>query len=356
MIPSLEAGGAERVVATLSNNLIDYYDVTIIILFESPIFFDIDSRIRIVFCGTRYKPVYSLKHSLKTHFRLTRSVVKNLKAHHIDVIIGFMTTPNIYAIIAARMARIPCIISERVHPEYIKTSKFWFTLRKRLYPFANKLIVQTQDISDYFSKFVNTKKIEIILNPLNPDLVNKKNRQTSNDNLILNVGRLDYQKNQDMLIKAFANVNHENWKLIIVGDGEEKANYEQLINNLQLQNKVVLIGNVSNIAAYYNKADVFVFTSRFEGFPNALTEAMYYGLPCISTDCPSGPSELISDNVNGFLIPSENQQALEEKLELLMNNSELRKKVGHAAEQNIDKFKVETVSLEWQKIINNLLD
>ncbi|PNQ73033.1 hypothetical protein C1T31_08545 [Hanstruepera neustonica] len=356
LIPSLETGGAERVVATLSNHLIDFFDVTILVLYKSPIFFDLDPRIQVVFCGDSYKPIYSLKHSFKTHIRLTRKIVSLLKTHNIDLIIGFMTTPNIYAVLASRLVKIPCIISERVHPEYIDTSKFWFKLRRRLYPIADNLIVQTQDIADYFSKFVNPKKIQIILNPLNPSLVEKRDQQVLKENIILNVGRLDYQKNQEMLIKAFANINADNWKLVIVGDGQEKEHYKSLINELNLNGKITLVGNTNNIAEYYNKASLFAFTSRYEGFPNALTEAMFFGLPCIATDCPSGPSELIDDSVNGLLIPSEDQLALEEKLQLLISNPELRSKISIATENNIDKFNVENVSQQWQKIINNLLN
>lgn len=355
LIPSLEAGGAERVVVTLSNSLIDYFDVTIVVLYKSAVFFEIDSKVNIMFCGDSYKPIYSIKHSLKTHLRLIRKIVSLLRSNNIDLIIGFMTTPNVYAVLASKLAKIPCIISERVHPDYIDTSNFWFKLRKRLYPLANCLVIQTHDIANYFSKFVNPNKIQIILNPLNPSLVDNKNLKIPKENIILNVGRLNYQKNQEMLIKAFANVNIEGWKLIIVGDGEEKKRFINLINELDLNDSIYLAGNSNNISEYYNKASIFAFTSRYEGFPNALTEAMYFGLPCISTDCPSGPSELITDSVNGFLIPSESQQLLEEKLRLLINNPETRLKIGLEAEKNIDKFKVENVSQQWQSIINNLL-
>ncbi len=355
LLPSLEAGGAERVVATLSNSLVEHYDITIIALYESPVFYDIDPKINVLFCGGSYEPVFSLKHSLKTHFRLIRTVIKFLKRHKIDVVIGFMITPNIYAVIASKWVKIPCVISERVHPDYIDTSKFWFKLRKFLYPLANRLVVQTNDIAEYFSKFVNDNKIQIILNPLSPELIQKKNHTVPKKNIVLNVGRLDYQKNQDMLINAFANTRHEGWKLVIVGEGKEREHYNSLIDELHLNDKVQLVGNSTNIEDFYNKASVFAFTSRYEGFPNALTEAMYFGLPCISTDCPSGPSELIADSENGYLIPIENQKLLEDRLNILMSSTELRIKIGSEAEKNTGKFKIENVAKQWQETINNLL-
>src|SRR5690606_22940547 len=113
------------------------------------------------------------------------------------------------------------------------------------------------------------------------------------------------------------NIKNEDWALHIIGDGVNRNAYESLIKSLNIEHKVKLLGNKTNVDTYYNESSVFVFTSRFEGFPNALTEAMYFGLPSISTDCPSGPSELITDGYNGFLISVEDQQALEVQLKKL---------------------------------------
>ena len=106
---------------------------------------------------------------------------------------------------------------------------------------------------------------------------------------------------------------------------------------------------------YYNKSKIFAFTSRFEGFPNALTEAMAFGVPCIATNCPSGPAELIEHGNNGFLIPVDDQQSLEDKLVSLMTNDKLRLKFSEECIKNMDKFKIDNVTREWQKTINNLI-
>ncbi len=355
LIPSLEAGGAERVVATLANSLVITYDVTIIVLYKSPIFFKLNPDINIIYCGDEYQAVYSLKHSITSHLKFIRTIIKIIKSNNIRLLIGFMTTPNIYAVIAAKYSGIRSIISERVHPKYTEASKVWFSVRRHLYPFADKLVIQTQDIADYFSRFIKEKNMQIILNPLNPELISKRDI-TNKENIILNVGRLNYQKNQDMLIRAFSNINPIDWKLIIVGDGKELANYKRLINELETADKVILTGNVEDVSDYYNKSKIFAFTSRYEGFPNALTEAMYFGLASIATDCPSGPSDLITNEENGFLIPSENQKALEDKLRLLMSNSPIREKMGKAAMNDTDKFKIENISLQWEQLINNLLN
>ena len=356
LIPSLNAGGAERVVATLANSLVDSFDVTIIVLYKSPIFFKLDKDVNVIFCADEYKAIYSLKNSVSSHLRFIRTIIKIVKTNNISLIIGFMTTPNIYAVLTARYSGIKSIISERVHPDYTEASKFWFTIRKRLYPLADILVVQTQDIADYFRKFVNSRKIQIILNPLNPELIDKRDITVEKENIVLNVGRLDYQKNQDMLIRAFANIKNFDWKLVIVGDGREFVNYKDLICKLGLEEQVELAGNVEDVSSYYNKSKIFAFTSRFEGFPNALTEAMYFGLAPIATDCPSGPSELIKNRENGFLIPSENSEILEDKLSLLLSDSQLTEEFGAEAKKDTDKFKIENISKQWELLINNLLN
>ena len=354
VIPSLKAGGAERVISTLCNAIVSNFSITIIVLYKSPSFYYLDPKINIIYCNDSYNPKQTIFQSVNNHFRCIRKIYKTLKQNKTQVVIGFMTTTNVYAIIAGKLAKVPSIISERVHPDFIDASKFWFKIRKLVYPWTNYLVVQTHDIARYFSSYLQDEKLKIILNPLNTELTNKRNLDISKENIILNIGRLDYQKNQDLLIRAFAKTNYKDWKLIILGEGKKKDDYIKLINQLGLSNHVMLLGNVEDVWNYYNKARIFAFTSRFEGFPNALTEAMYFGLPCISTDCPSGPSELINDGVNGFLIPIEDQDLLEQKLQALMENDMLRNELGQQAMLNTDRFDVDQIASEWEELIYNL--
>jgi GalNAc-alpha-(1->4)-GalNAc-alpha-(1->3)-diNAcBac-PP-undecaprenol alpha-1,4-N-acetyl-D-galactosaminyltransferase len=266
-----------------------------------------------------------------------------------------MTTSNIYVALASKLKRIPCIISERIHPEYYDIGRFWNFVRKKTYPLATKLVVQTPSIKAYFETFMKSAQLVIIKNPLAPELAAKRDLKITKDSIILNVGRLDYQKNQDLLIKAFANVKNEGWMLNIIGEGVNRSTYEDLIKSLKIENKAKLLGNKTDVDTYYNKSSIFVFSSRFEGFPNALTEAMYFGLPSISTDCPSGPSELISDGYNGFLIPVEDQQALEIQLQKLMNDSNLRAKFSENSIKTTEEFQSNVIAGHWKTIINQML-
>jgi len=355
LIPSLEAGGAERVVATLSNSICANFDVTIIVLYKSEIFYELNKNINIIFCTDIYKPIHNVFKSILIHLKFIRKNYSIIRTNDIKVLIGFMTTPNIYAILVSKLANISCLISERVHPNFTQASKIWFLFRKLIYPYTDYLIVQTKEIAHYFSDFINEEKIKIILNPLNPSLIKKINNKTERENIILNVGRLDYQKNQDLLIKAFANISNKNWKLILVGDGNKKHSYLALINELKINDSVELVGNIEDVSLYYNKSKIFAFSSRYEGFPNALTEALAFGLACISTDCPSGPTDLINNGENGFLIPVENQSELEMKLQLLMNDDKLRSDFSEKAKLGTEIFESDFVAKQWQELLQKLL-
>ncbi|WP_250436285.1 glycosyltransferase family 4 protein [Hanstruepera flava] len=355
IIPSLQTGGAERVVVTLSNSLSTRFDVTIIALYSSEIFYALNPNVTVKFCSGTYKFNTNPITRVLNHFKLIKGIYSIVKQNKIEVMIGFMTTPNVYAVIASKIAKVRCIISERVHPNHIQASKFWGLIRKKIYPFTDYMVIQTQEIADYFSSFIKVEKIKIILNPLNPELLNKIQSDNKRENVILNVGRLDYQKNQDMLIRAFSNIERKDWKLFIAGDGSQKNNYLKLIDELNLTNSVELLGNIDDLSHYYNSAKIFAFTSRYEGFPNALTEAMAFGLACVSTDCPSGPSELIFDNKNGILIPVEDQTSLEVKLQLLMDNEELRTNLSLNAQLDTQKFEHNVIADQWELLIQNLL-
>lgn len=355
IIPGFNAGGAERVVSTLSNHLILNYEVIIIVLYECEIFYQLNDNISIIFCEGEYRYTSNRLKGLIRHINFIKKIVQITRDNDIKMLIGFTTTANLYTIATSQFTKVPCIISERIHPEFSPISNFVNMVRKLLYPLAHILVVQTQDIFSYFSKFIKAEKIKVIHNPINPSLLSKRNRSLKKENVILNVGRIDYQKNQDMLVKAFANIDNSDWKLVIIGSGSEMDSLNQLIKDLNLVNKVELTGNIDDVSSYYNKAKIFAFTSRFEGFPNALTEAMAFGLACISTNCPSGPSELIKDGINGFLIPNEDQKALEIKLSTLMIDDNKRKLFSRTASKNMDKFNVGNVSRKWELLINDLI-
>jgi GalNAc-alpha-(1->4)-GalNAc-alpha-(1->3)-diNAcBac-PP-undecaprenol alpha-1,4-N-acetyl-D-galactosaminyltransferase len=350
ILPSLKAGGAERVVSTLSNQLINTFDVVIVVLYNCTPFYPLDKRVEIQFCK-EYSSTLSFLDSIRNHFDLMKRCKIYVKNANADIIIGFTTTVNIYSVLISKRINLPSIISERIHPDYNIVNPFWNIIRKRIYPKSNALVVQTQEIMNYFLSFTDEKKVVIINNPLAEELVAQKNSEALKVNHIICIGRLDSQKNQELLIRAFSNIKRKDWKLLLIGEGQLRSHYEKLIIDLKIEESIKLVGNVQDVSKYYNTAKIFVLPSNFEGFPNALIEAMSFGLACIATNCPSGPSEIIKDNENGFLIPVNDQMDLEKKLQLLIDNSELQKQFSLKAVESTALFDAAYIADNWKELI-----
>ena len=352
----LYAGGAERVVSTLSNQLIDKYEVHIVVLTKSTPFYSLNKNIKLFYCREQFQPSNNISQSLKANYFLYKTISNYLKKEKINLVIGFTTSVNVLAILASIKNNIPCIISERNYPKKSNTNLQWRILRKLLYKKAKFLVVQTSEIKAQFEPIITSNKIIILNNPISPELTKARDFNFKKENIILNVGSLINQKAQDVLIKAFANIDNENWELIIIGEGEKRKEYEALIKVLKLNDKVKLLGRTKDVAHFYNKSKIFAFTSVFEGFPNALIEAMHFGLACVSTDCPTGPSKLITHDYNGYLFPVGDQNQLEVYLSELINNENLREQFSSNAIKSVESYKAESVTLDWTYLFEKALN
>ncbi|WP_149277097.1 glycosyltransferase family 4 protein [Pareuzebyella sediminis] len=356
IIGSLGSGGAERVVSTLCNGLIGHYDIAIITFIASKPFYSLDKKVSLLHCSEVINPSENLWQAIKTNYNLYKKISGFLKSERIDLSICFLTSSNILGILASRSRGIPVIVSERIDPNASKKSFVWEKLRRFTYPKANLVVVQTAAIKRFFTRYIDEAKVIILPNPLSPDLQYDLNHSKPAEKIILNVGRLTNQKGQDMLIRAFGNINPKDWKLIIIGEGPNRGKYEEMIEQLNMKGKIILPGNIKAISPQYASARIFAFTSRFEGFPNALIEAMHMGLPSIATDCPTGPSELIEDGNNGFLINVGDQTALEEKLGVLIKDPQMREIFGRKGREKVKRFKTHEVISAWESVIQSTLD
>ena len=352
VIGSLSAGGAERVISTLSNELVQNYRVLIITFVEKTPFYALNEQVEVIPCQTSVDRSTNIFQRLNANYYLYQQISKILKNQNADVCIGFLPRSNILSILASKAIGIPVIICERNDPKSVKKQFLWDAFRKYTYPKANHLVVQTEEIRQFFLTLVDSSKLHILPNPLSPEFKNKGIEDHLRANIILNVGRLTNQKGQRTLISAFSQINPPNWKLVIVGEGENRSEYEQMIKDFEMEEKNFLPGRLKNISDYYNDAKIFAFTSLYEGFPNALIEAMHMGLPSISTDCPTGPSELISDGINGFLVELGDDKVFTEKLNRLVENVDLRKEFSELGSNAVQRFSVQNVVREWEKIIS----
>ncbi|MEZ4802631.1 MAG: glycosyltransferase family 4 protein [Gelidibacter sp.] len=348
-------GGAERVVTALANYFTDYYEVTIISILKAEPFYPLHKKVKIIYCRENEVVKSNPFLFIKNNFSLYQQIKRKLEGEKINLLICFMTASNVFGSLAAKSLGIPCIISERTNPITDNTNFAWRKLKSFAYPKADVVVVQSPLIKEFYETMTRTEKIIILPNPLSNELTDSKVGSLKKENIVLNVGRLIRSKNQDLLIRAFANINHKDWKLVFLGDGPLLSEFQGLAADLQISDKVIFVGKTDDVASYYNTSKIFAFTSKYEGFPNALIEAMYFELACISTDCPSGPAEMIHHNENGYLIDIGDQKNLEIHLNTLMNNDALCKSIGKKGFDTASHYELAKVATKWKSIIENLL-
>lgn len=193
-----------------------------------------------------------------------------------------------------------------------------------------------------------------------PNMIEKSkfNRVSKLENKrVISVGSMyDKRKAFDVQIYLWKSIveKHPNWVLDIYGDGAEKNNLKLLIDNLSLNKNVVLHGNSDNMSEKYLESSIFLFTSLAEGLPMVLIEALSFGLPCVSFDCPTGPSDIITHDIDGYVIKDRNIEILEEKLLMLIESKNLRKDMGAHAIKNAEIFSPKNVAGQWDKFFRKI--
>ena len=312
------------------------------------IFYLIPDNILISIPGFKFNNKWRLLYTLKTIFFL-RNTIKNIRA---DSILSFGEYWNSFVLISVLGLKFPVFISDRSQPD--KTLG-WFhnTLRHLIYPSAKGLICQTERAKEIFLSRNKHSNITVIGNPIKQ--LNAFSATRRREKNVLMVGRLIKSKHQDKLIEMFAKVNHPDWKLIIVGYDHLKQHnlhrLRELAKELGVDQRVVFPGKQENVEAIYYRSSIFAFTSSSEGFPNAIGEAMAAGLPVVAFDCVAGPSEMIIDGYNGFLVPLFNFGQFEERLARLMNDESLREELGFNARESIKKFSSEKICKAFYEFV-----
>lgn len=318
IIPSLHRGGAEKVTSILANHLNKQeFNISLVLLEKRGSYLkDLNKEVNIIDLN------------IQNVRKAVSPIISLIKKEQPDLVFSTLGHLNLMLMMfkflmpkktkfIGREASIPSILNKK--EKYPKIFNF---LYKILYPKFDLIICQSQymkrDLINNYS--ISKDKIQVINNPLDFSSIEKKTENKNNPfsmdtKNIIAVGSLEEVKGYDLLIKAIAKINRNDFKLSIIGEGSKKGELEKLIKNLDLENKVQLLGFKENPYLYMKYADIGILSSKFEGFPNTILETLSCKTPVIAFKCPGGVEEIILDNINGWFVQSENVNKLSETIE-----------------------------------------
>lgn len=345
IVPSLRKGGVERVVSILSKEFSKFYEVYVII-YHNPVEFEVDAKLI-----NLETPTGNLGKKIRNIFYRVVKIKQLERKISPDFIISFMG--NLQPILTFK----PVIVSIHNNPDIFPLYRK--ILLKTIYKLPNvkKIVTVSTGIEKKVNSSYNLENTKTIYNPLNLDYIAKEliSPKPFEFDYILTIGRLCRQKAFDILINAFAKSDLKNRiKLVILGEGGERNTLEKLIVRLNLENQVLLFGKVNNPFIYMKFAKFFLLSSRYEGFPVVLLEALACGTPVIATNCETGPSEIIENGKNGLLVPVTDEGALKAAMEKMFFDRELYKKIKANTRKSIKRFDVKNIVKEWISIFKEM--
>lgn len=361
--PTLE-GGVGRVITNLANGLLSKkYNIDLLVPNASgPYLSELSSQIRLI--------NFKISRTLKALLPL----VNYLKKEKPQILLSVSFHANVIAIWAKFISRsnTKVVCSEHIALNQALTNLNFFKkivmrrLVKRFYRYADKIVCVSEEAAEKLNEIVKlpSDKIICIYNPIVDDFLYERAKQkithpwfSDKKPLILGVGRLTRQKDFSTLIKAFAIVRkHMDAKLIILGEGEEREKLEKLIAKLDLKDHVDLLGFVENPYPFFKQADVYVLSSKWEGLPTTLIEAMALGVPVVATSCESGPKEVLNNGEYGLLVPIEDEQSLASAILKLLKNYELSKLFSFKGRERAKDFSIKSAIEKYDVIFKKLIN
>ncbi len=364
-IHCMSSGGAERVTANLANYWATKgWDITIVTLTQQNLdFYELlpsVKRISLELAGDPGNSLVGLWQNISRIVALRR-VLKEVKP---DIALGMMTAVNVVLAFAALgLPKLRTIGAEHNHPPQKPLGFLWETLRSNTYGLLDAVTALASEGESWIKSNTNAKRIFVIPNAvtwplpehepkISPSSFHQPERQ-----LLLAVGRLHNQKGFDWLIEAFSNLTHKhpNWDLVILGEGSLRSALERQVKESGLENRIFLPGRVGNLSDWYKSADIYVMSSRYEGFGNTLVEAMAHGLAVLSFDCDTGPRDIIRHEVDGLLVPPKDISALTATLDKMMGNDALRSQLAERAIDARERFSMEKITKQWEHLFDEVL-
>ncbi|MBI4847210.1 MAG: glycosyltransferase [Nitrospirae bacterium] len=367
IIPNLGRGGAERVASVLLENLDRSKIQPFCIFYDSRHFYSIPHDVET--CSLGITVGGSLQNKLINYIKGILKLINIVKTKKPDLVCSFLNRTNLFVVFARLLSstfrnKVKLIISERTTPSVeLEGSSFWLVrfLIKLLYRKADRIIAVSEGVRlDLIENFnLPEEKIKVIYNPLAYKKIEELSIEDlegyewflENKPIVINVGSLSDPKSQDDLLRVFKIVRETTeCRLVLLGEGEKEEELKKLSQELGINNDVAFLGFQDNPFKFISRSSVFVLSSRFEGFPNVLTEAMACGIPVISTRCRSGPEEIITDNVDGFLVPVGDDVKLADAILRVLGNRDIASSMAAAAKASVSRFNINNIVREYEEL------
>lgn len=360
-IHSLHGGGAERVAADLSAHWADMGREVMVVTQASA-----EGDVYTLHPKVRREVLYTAGEGgglrgIWSNVQRVRALRRVIKSFRPDIVLGMMTTASVLSVLACAGLSCRVIATEHTHPPSQTLSGFWQRLRRLTYPRAASVVALTRGTADWLAQHVPGSKLAVIPNPVHFPLPRAEPVLTpvSGDGRkrLLAVGRLHADKGFDLLIQAYAQLaaSHPGWDLVILGEGDERPALEAQVREAGLASRIFMPGRAGNVGDWYESADLYVLTSRFEGLSNTLLESMASGLAAVSFDCDTGPREIIREGVDGVLVrPNGDVPALCKALDAVMRNDADRARMAQAAIDVRDRFSAARVLQKWQELFDGV--
>jgi len=349
-----DSGGGERVAVSLANELTKKYEVHLIGITtkESDLFFKINSQVK-------YSNFFDHRVRLsKNILKISKNPTVAYPDNEIEVAFGIGISANVFLSLAGIGTQTKVVLCDHTNSITDNSELSQKVQRYVGTKLADKIITLTQeDRENYIKKHgVSDERICYIYNWKEAALsdVSYNNKSTK----IVTVGRFDSQKGYDYLVQVAKKVLSEKsdwtWEIYGSGNQDEVDKIKELIKENNLQDKLLIKGLEKNQDLIYGDKGIYVMTSRYEGLPLVLLEAQQYNLPIVSFCCPTGPSEIVEDGVNGFLVDCYDTDKMSEKLLKLMENESLRHSFSAHAKDNMDKFDKNRILNQWIELIETI--
>lgn len=349
---NLGKGGAQRVIINLSEYLVKKgYPVTIVTITSIENEYPLPENVKRVYSDITEEEMSDNR--IKNFIARLQKLRRIWKEEEAGAIVSFIGKNNFMALVTSMGLKIPVVTSVRGEPTEEYYTPILRFLSKTLMGFSSGIILQTPDAREYFPKWIQKKSI-ILNNPLNPNFIDNY-YEGPRKNEIVTVGRLDSNKNQQLIIDAFCQIagDFPEVNLILYGNGEDREKLIEYAQKTAYKNQIFLPGPIRNVKTRIEKSKIFVLSSNTEGMPNSLLEAMALGIPSISTDCPcGGPRMLMEGKENGILVPVGEVKPMAEAMRKLLTDEELWEKYSRNAYKISEELHPDKVNGQWEEYLN----